>query len=313
MQKRTITFLLVTLAILIYSCGNSNFESTSNETAPADITLSEISEDFADDNASIVSSSVTETNKDSTKKIIKTADLKFKSKDAINATYNIEDLVRSNGGFVESSEISKNQQNEKLLQTAKDSALQVIHYVLHSNITLRVPQQNLDTLLKQISTYIDFLESRNVTAEDATLTYFDEQLKQRRAALSQKRIDSLQNAKRGNLNANISAEDARYNRQLAADEANLHTMKLDDKVNFSTIHLTIYEDKKEYKATVPYIKDLKSYKPDFGIRFIDALKTGWNIFLECILILTSLWWLLLTAIALYILIRNVKRARKNKS
>ena len=315
MQKRIIIFFLLISALIFNSCGSSNYKNNKSEiTSSADISMSEAREEaYPDDNASIVSSSISATNTDTARKIIKTADLKFKSKDAAKVTYIIEDIAKENGGFVESSQILKNKQDEKLVQTSKDSALQIIQYVLNSNITLRVPQQNLDTLLKQISAHIDFLESRNLSAEDATLISLREELKQKRATMSQDRIDRLQNSKQGNLKDNISAEDARYRRQLDVDEANLKKMELDDKIKFSTVHLNIYEDKKEFKTTIPYVENLSIYKSNFGLRFIDSLKTGWYVLLEFILVLVSLWWLIAIGIALFILIRNYKRHnRKNK-
>lgn len=312
MHTKTIACLLILIALLLNSCGNSNVDHQSADRAESAAATHETAEDVTGDNSSIVSSYIAKAGTDSTKKIIKTADLKFKSKDAVKTTYNIEDLVRANGGFVESSEISKTQQDEKLVQTTRDSALQIIHYVLQSNVTLRVPQYNLDTLLKQISNHIDFLESRNLTAEDATLKYFAEELRQKRASSSQNRIDSLQGGKRGDLSDNVSAENARYNRQLSADEALLNKMQLDDKVNYSTVHLHIFQDKKEFKTTVPFVKSINTYKPDFGLRFIDALKTGWHLFLEFVLILTRLWWLLFVAIGIWLVVKMLQKISRKK-
>ena len=48
----------------------------------------------------VSSTAAVENNKDSTRKFIRTADLKFKVKDAIRSTYDIENIIVKQGGFV---------------------------------------------------------------------------------------------------------------------------------------------------------------------------------------------------------------------
>ena len=89
MHTKTIACLLILIALLLNSCGNSNVEHQSADRAESAAATPETAEDVTGDNASIVSSYIAKAGTDSTKKIIKTADLKFKSKDAVKTTYNI--------------------------------------------------------------------------------------------------------------------------------------------------------------------------------------------------------------------------------
>lgn len=51
-------------------------------------------------NAITTSSAAVEKNKDSTRKFIRTAEMKFKVKSVINSTYDIENICNDQGGFV---------------------------------------------------------------------------------------------------------------------------------------------------------------------------------------------------------------------
>lgn len=77
---------------------------------------------------------------------------------------------------------------------------------------------------------------------------------------------------------------------------------IDDRVNYSTLNLSLYKEKVRSSATS---------KIGFGSRFADSLTEGWNSFVGFILGLVSLWpFLLIIPIIIYLW--KKWRARKKK-
>ena len=85
--------IAITIIIFQLSCNNANnHEKLEN--------LNEISTDSTQPNYASSSAAV-ETNKDSKRKFIRTAELKFKVKNVISSTYDIEDITNRHGGHQE--------------------------------------------------------------------------------------------------------------------------------------------------------------------------------------------------------------------
>lgn len=315
MKKYSVFFTAIVLfAVLFYSCSS---HSNSNERAVQEVALdasatADMTQAATDSFAQLLTSSVSKINDDSTKKFIRTANVDFHTKDVVKTTYGIETLAMQNGGYVENSDINNRIANEKIVQISKDSAYKITRQILTAEMTVRVPAKLLDSTLQQISTYVEQLNSRDLKAENVTLKYLSEDIQQRRAQQSERKFDSLQARKSGDVGDFTAAENARYKRQLDADAARLALMEIEDKINFSTIELSILENEKTIKTIVPYNKDIREYKPGFGFRVAKAMQTGWNIFLELLLIFIGAWWLWLLLILLFVIIRSVRKNNRMK-
>lgn len=310
MKKYSVFFTaIVLLAVLLYSCnsGSSYKERAAQEISQDASVAADMSEAATDSFAQMITSSVTKANNDSTKKFIRTANVNFRTKDVVKTTYGIEALAMQNGGYIENSDIHNRIIEENTVQISKDSAYKITEQILSADMIIRVPVRLLDSTLKQISVYIEHLNSRNLNAENVTLKYLSEDIQQRRAQQSEKRLDSLQGRKTGDIGDFIDAEDSRYLRQLNADAARLAMMEIEDKINFSTIELSISENKKTVKAIVPYSKDVDTYRSDFVLRVGNAFQNGWNIFLEFVLVFIAAWWLWLIIIIVYFIIRKFRK------
>ncbi len=78
--------LFLGFAVCLISCNNGRNKEASSADSLATVPIS--------------SSAAVEKNKDSTRIFIRTADLKFKVKNVINSTYDIENITLRQGGFV---------------------------------------------------------------------------------------------------------------------------------------------------------------------------------------------------------------------
>ena len=100
---------------------------------------------------------------------LKTADIKFKVKDVVSSTYNIENTCNTQGGFVTSSSLESIIGRKESVPISEDSSVEISTYSVSNSIIIRVPNNKLDTVLKAIAANVDYLDSRIIKAEDVNL------------------------------------------------------------------------------------------------------------------------------------------------
>ena len=158
-------------------------------------------------NAAPLSSSAAKVFKDSIKKFIRTADVKFKVKAVINTTYDIENICSANGGFVTSTNLTSDIIKSEETPVNEDSILQTTSYNVTNNIILRVPNNKLDTTLKEIAKNISYLNYRIIKADDVCLQMFGNTLAQKRLAKQEARLTNDIDANNKKLQETTNAEE----------------------------------------------------------------------------------------------------------
>jgi Domain of unknown function (DUF4349) len=309
MKRQTITFAAAVL--LIAACAsNENSRSSEQkreipqlEAGSADQSYKRKEESSRNETATFVSSSAAvETGSDSSRRFIRTANLKFKVKSVINATYDIEEIVRAHKGFVTFTDMKSNIDQVDLRAISADSSVEITRYTITNTLTLRVPNKQLDTTLKDIARTIDYLDYRVIKAEDVALSILEKQLTQRRAARSEER---LANAFSGKNKVDPTAAATLQNQQdEAADNALIETLRLNDQIAYSTIELQIYQRQGVKHERVANVMEVDEYKPGIGNRFSDSFAVGWEIIVEIVLLLTKLWVFIVLGIAAFMLYKR---------
>ena len=177
MNRNTKFALALLLMGIVISCKQAQSE---NAEASSDITKA-----VAADSTSIVSSSAAVEPKNSTRKFVRTADIKFKVKNVAKSTGIIEDATSRFGGFVTYTNLQSSINDEDHTKVSPDSTLVTTKYTVENNMTIRVPNTQLDTVIKTIANQIGFLHYRVIKADDVTLqmlqhitTFSDEELKE---------------------------------------------------------------------------------------------------------------------------------------
>ena len=264
-------------------------------------------------NAFISSSAAVENPKDSTRKFIRTADLKFKVKNVVKSTYDIEDITTRHGGFVTFTNLTSNINNVTNTAISSDSSLETTYYTVTNSITLRVPNIKLDTTLKEISRNIDFLDYRVIKAEDVSLQILSNNLSQKRSAKNEARLTNAIDNKAKKLNETTNAEELLVSKQEQSDNLKISNLSLSDQISFSTINLYIYQRPVTTRELIPNDKNIDEYEPGFGTKLVDSLKSGWSIFESILVSLAKLWGVFLIAVIGYILYRKFARNSKNKT
>ncbi|WP_445715800.1 DUF4349 domain-containing protein [Flavobacterium sp.] len=278
MNKNTKIVLTLLALGLVLSCK----ESGSKENAA-------YIEEAATDNTSVISSSAAVENKNSNRKFVRTADVKFKVKNVAKSTYAIEDATTKFGGFVTYTHLQSNIHSEDRTKVSQDSTLVTTKYKVDNNITIRVPNTKMDTVIKTIAKQIHFLDYRIIKADDVSLQMLSNELAQKRSNSSEKRLANAIDSKGKKLNQVVKAEETLDAKKEQNDATKLQNLSLQDQVNFSTLTLNIYQDESIKQEMVANEKSINAYRPNIGLQIWDSVKTGWFMLEHIISFVVVLW------------------------
>lgn len=285
MNKNTKIVLTLLALGIVLSCK----ESASTENAA--YTEEAITEDM-----SIVPSSASVETKNSNRKFVRTADVKFKVKNVAKSTYTIEDATTKFGGFVTYTNLQSNIHSENRTKVSQDSTLVTTKYKVDNNITIRIPNTKMDTVIKTIAKQIHFLDFRIIKADDVSLQMLSNELAQKRSNSSEKRLENAIDSKGKKLNQIVKAEETLDAKKEQNDASKLQNLSLQDQVNFSTLTLNIYQDESIKQEMVSNEKSINAYRPNIGLQIWDSIKTGWFMLENIISFLVVLWPFILIGI-----------------
>jgi len=264
-----------------------------------------------EDYASMISSSAAQMSKfDSTHKLIRTAELKFRALDVTVTSYTIEDIVKKFGGFTASTYLSSEISNKETTRISPDSLVETTTYHFTNEMVVRVPAKNMDTVLKCLVPMIDFLDFRNIKAEDVSLAYLRKQLEKKRLDLYNMQVSGLTTT--GNTGDRLAAMESQLQKQIQNDEALIERLELDDQVSFATITLHIYGRDKTRHVMLPDEDRIDSYKPGFGKKLMHAIRSGWQVLQLFVIGLITLWPLWLAGALVWFIIVRINKNKKSK-
>lgn len=286
---------LTTLVIiaLLFSCKKADSTTT------ADVANYESTAD-----STAVSSSAAVEKKDSKQKFIRTADIKFKVKNVVKSTYAIENAVAKFGGFVTYTNLQSNIHDQIKTKISQDSTLETTKFSVENNITIRVPNTQLDTVIKSIARQIDFLDFRVIKADDVSLKLLANQLSQKRSTTNEKRVEKAIDTKGKKINDIMEAENALARQKEANDNKTIEHLSMQDQVNFSTVTLQLYQNETIKQEITAGEKDSTYYKPNLGIQIIDSLKSGWYILQSILVFFINLWPFILLSLGGFFLYKR---------
>ena len=278
MNKNTKIVLTLLALGIVLSCK----ESASKENAA-------YAEEAVTDSTSVVSSSAAVENKNSNRKFVRTADVKFKVKNVAKSTYAIEDATTKFGGFVTYTNLQSNIHSEDKTKVSQDSSLVTTKYKVDNNITIRVPNTKMDTVIKTIAKQIHFLDYRIIKADDVSLQMLSNELAQKRSNSSEKRLENAIDSKGKKLNQIVKAEETLDAKKEQNDASKLQNLSLQDQVNFSTLTINIYQDESIKQEMVANEKSINAYRPNIGLQIWDSIKTGWFMLENIVSFIVVLW------------------------
>lgn len=216
------------------------------------------------------------------KKIIKNGNLRIQVGDIKKAQDQVSSIVKSNKAYIQKEEFQNNDNEENI------------------DLTIRVPHQNFDALVNSFSDGVGSVLSKNISSDDVTEEYTDVSIK-----LTNKKIylekyrDMLKSAKTTKDILEIQENIRELEDEIDVSEGRLRF--IDDRVNYSTLNLSLYKEKVRTSATS---------KVGFGSRFGDSVTEGWNSFVAFLLGVISLWPFFLLIPVLVFLWRKWRNRKK---
>ena len=279
MKKRIIYSLFFFISMLIVSC-SSNKENNTDL-----INLS------ANSNEEKTAGSSGETDKGVTpvekinidqRKVIKTGNLEFETADMANTRLKIGNAVTLCQGYIS---------NE---QTYSD--INRINNVL----VIRVPSQNFDKLLAEVSAGVKKIDSKNIDVSDVTEEFLDVQARLKtKKELEVRYLELLKKANKVGEILEIEREIGTLRADIESVEGRLKFMS--DKIDFSTLNVTFY------------IKTA-GYKTDFSEKFINGFGNGIKALIWFFVGLVNIWpFILITFVTIWLIRRHLRNKRNKKA
>lgn len=317
-------FALLLIAAFIFSCQNA---STPEYAAPASKPSAEAADAPVPQDAtaamkkapsdetqkSFHSAAAEPTRWDTLKKLVRTAEVRFRTPDVLKATLAIEDIVRQNGGFILDDNLTQTQIQQHLTTVSKDSSLETSVLNIENHLLFRVPYARLDTTLRAIAPWVELLEYRRIRAEDKTFNWIEEQLAEFRSRQYETRIESATAQPGNKLGAVTAAIDKSLAGRAAADAAHLEQLRLDDAVRLSTVQVDLYQRPVVRRDMIANLKQVASWRPGFGSQLADAFADGWQVLQGLFLLIIRIWSILLIAGLIWLAVWRWKVFQRNQS
>lgn len=269
-MKRVITILTVLAVLSICSCNSSK----SSEYAYTCMTDIEEASWQSDEQKTDNLESTTE------RKIVKRGNIRFQTADINKTKSLISQTVQELNGYI-----------------SNDNAYDYSDRFEH-NLTIRVPADKFDMLLKNVSESVEKLDSKNIDVLDVTEEYIDIEARiKTKKELQDRYKEILKKATTVSEILTVEREIGSLQTDIESVEGRMKFLK--DEIKFSTLTVTYYQ-----KVTT-------SSSLGFFFELRDGFKSGWNGFLWFIIGVSYLWVFILVAVAvIYLIIRWRRKKRK---
>ncbi|HNP32034.1 MAG TPA: DUF4349 domain-containing protein [Flavobacterium sp.] len=215
-------------------------------------------------------------------KIIKSGELRYQTDD-LQKTYNqIQAAVKKYKAIIKNDSESNGD------------------YELSRNITIRIPNENFDAFIKEISKGVSYFDRKNISSQDVTEEYIDvaSRIKTKKV-LEERYFELLKKANKVSEMLEIERQLSEIREEIEAKEGRLKYLQ--NKVAMSTLDIEFYKPVAQgSKATVSY-----------GGRIGNAIVSGFNGISNFFISLLGIWPVIVTLVVLFVLIRK-RFKRKNK-
>ncbi|MGC3943102.1 MAG: DUF4349 domain-containing protein [Chryseolinea sp.] len=263
-MKTCLKFALITTLLGVAAC-SSKMESSSPDT---------VAEEPAQVSPVAQTSPVPDLYSDGFTKLIKTANYRFEVENVHKTADAIEVAIRRHNAFLSSSD------------------LRLDNPMLESKITIRVPNEQFNDLLREIDLQAKFVNFRDIKTEDVSKQFVDLESRLRSKREVEQRYMEILRKKAGTIEELLKAEEqiGNLHEEIEATISRINYLK--DEVRYSTINLEIYQRVQQTIASND-VSTLDNMK--------EALASGWNGLITVITGVLYLWPLLiLIATALFI-------------
>lgn len=298
-MKNNIAFVVI--ALVFSCCSEHRSEKTANDTVAEDeIPLEETAATFSGTmgiqavstgpNANSAPAAPSQDVYTNSKRVIKIANVRFRVANIQETTAALERAIILHGAYLESSNLGQ------------------AYPLLESKMTIRVPNDRFDDLLKELDKQGEYIHFRTITTDDVSKDFVDLESRLKTKREVEKRYMEILRGKAGTVEEVLEAESkiGELHEEIEATIARLNYLK--DQVSYSTINLEFYQNIKE-QAKVDEMDE-----PGFLTKAGVSLGVGWRAVQIITLALLQIWPLLLFVGGLsYFVYRKRKQLVTNKA
>lgn len=292
-----LSFLII--SSVFFSCGSSAERMEGREAS------SKASQEVADSVSAYLKGISTDTINGVTHNFIRKANLKFKVQDVISSSKKIEDIVANYGGYVSASELTSNKNYTQSTQINKDSLVEETFFTTINSISIRVPSQRLDSVLRQISDLALFIDYRNLHSDDVKMKLFSNKLAENRYKNFNSSLQQKTNTTKTKTSQVINVEESILSKQTTADEKRIESLELADQVNYSTINIETYQAQAVLKQVLAIPNRIEPYQISFAEKLGNSFLNGFQILKNFILFLVNSWGVILILGVLFIFTKKI--------
>ena len=215
-------------------------------------------------------------------KIIKEATLRFETDNLENTFNQIQKAVSSNKARIINDSEGKD------------------YGTVFRNLIVKVPSQNFDRFISDVSKGVSYFEVKNISAEDVTEQYIDltSRLKTKKK-LEERYLEILKKANKVSEILEIEEQISTIREEIEAKEGQLKY--LESRVSESTITIEFYKT----------IAEKEGVKISYGSKLWNAVKSGFYTLSDLLISLLSAWpFVILFVVFAYFIRRRLKRRKK---
>lgn len=224
-------------------------------------------------------------------KVIKTADMRFKVKDAVQTKLEISKIVSNLEGSIVESSIQTTTLDQERVAYSADSLQETTVFKAEGVIIARVPPAYLNVFSDLVAARAEQIDSAKMQANDQSIAYLRNSLK------TKNREEALKAAKA------LASKEAKSSQELVDMKDGIVDRKMDNldlnqKTKLSTVMLSFYQDKGVRKVIVAN-DNLVDHRPGFLKRLSTGLNSGWQMFQEFLLLIARSWILIVIGIIVF--------------
>ena len=274
-------FFLVVFVLILFGCSKS-YEPESKDLAVSAVMVPPPPPPAGASESNRKDQDISESSPEIPQKIIKQASLRFETDNLENTFAQIQKATASSKARIINDSEGKD------------------YGTIYRNLTVKVPSQNFDRFISEVSKGVSYFEIKTISAEDVTEQFIDltSRLNTKRK-LEERYLQILQKATKVSEILEIEKQISTIREEIEAKEGQLKY--LESRVSESTITIEFYKT----------IAEKEGVKISYGSKLWTAIKSGFFNLSDFLISLISVWPFVIIFIVLaYFIRKRLKRRKK---
>jgi len=236
-------------------------------------------------------------------KLVKTADIRFRVKNAQETADHIAALAENYKGMVVHHLMGSSAEHSQDIKISNDSTMRVTSFNTTVDMTVKIPPAKMEDFMNQVAHLGVYVNSLRMDVDDKTLDYLSTQMKLK----NQKDLVAQQKYRKTDAK---SADDLLAFKNNMVDQQ-IGNRKIEDSVKNSTVTLSFYQNNVIDRELIAN-DDFPSYQPSVFKRLWLALENGWELCADVFIALTNLWALILVGLLAWLIYRIYKTKKTSE-